>query len=189
MPERRGAVSRPVLNAIYGEVFRLNTVNFELDLLNLHPHKSSMITLPDGSRLLSHEVSDCLYEFSPPAAVQMDPGAAAPAPEATLILYYSNGRDRTFKGEEATELVAKLRKAKVPINLPTRGQLKAILEAAGFQEVAWISEVQIRASGPKNRIKAIIEQSGANAAKVSSEGYDHVADVFRSMAIRMPLRE
>lgn len=148
-----------------------------------------MITLSDGSRLWPHEVSDCLYEFSTPAAVEMNPGAAAPAPEATLILCYRNGKDRTFKGQEATDLEAKLRKAKVPINLPTRGRLAAFLESAGFHNVAWISEVQIRATGPKNRIKSLIERTGAYVSQVKSEGYDHVADVFRSITFQQPLRE
>ncbi len=121
--------------------------------------------------------------------MEMNPGSAAPEPEATLIVYYRNGKDRTFNGKEATDLEAKLRKSKVPINLPTREKLKAILETAGFQNVTWISEIQIRASGPKNRIKAIIEQSGAHVARVASEGYVHVADVFRSMTFEKPLRE
>ena len=148
-----------------------------------------MIILPDASRLVAHEISDCLYELSAPAALEMNPSASAPEPEATLILYYRSGKDQTFKAEEATDLVAKLRKARVPVNLPTRGKLKAILEAAGFQNVTWISEVKIRATGPKNQIKGIIEKNGAHAAKVASEGYDHVADVFRSMTFSKPLRE
>jgi len=148
-----------------------------------------MLPTPDGGRIETLNIDECILEVSSPASIDMTAEQQSKTAEPILIIYFKGHSSRTFTGDCVMDMVSRLRKARVPINLPSRSKVSSAVADAGFRDIKWPNETTINAVGPRHRLKRVIIQCGAFVDLHGEDGEAQSATVFRTITDRRALRE